>query len=189
MRMNKLILATGLSAALAVPAVAQAASDATMANKAPTTKVFVKKAAMTNMFEIKAGKIAKQKIDNKKVENYADMIINDHQKMQNKLKSQAKNIQGVSLPSKLDEAHQAKIDKLQKEAGAQFLKTFKTQQVQGHEQGVRMFYNYAQYGQNPTIKQLAKNGVPVLKKHLRHAQNLPTSLPAAPTVGSGSSQK
>ena len=189
MRINKFLLAAGFTAAIAMPAFGQGSpapsASASTANKAPSSQEFVKKAAMTNMFEIKAGHIAEQKTKNSKVDSYAKMIINDHQKMQNKLQSMAKNVQGAKIPQKLDQAHQTKINQLQQASGAKFLKTFKQQQVQGHEKGVSMFKAYAQHGQNAHLKQLAKNGVPVLKKHLRHAQNLPTST-GAPTVGAGS---
>ena len=179
--MNRLILAAGLSAALAMPAMAQGNKAGTMA-KAPSTREFVKKAAMTNMFEQQAGKIAQNKTSNSKVDDYAQMIVNDHGRLQTGLEAQARNIKDVTVPSKLDQQHEKLINDLKSASGARFLKTFKTQQVKGHKEGIQLFQSYARNGDNADLKQWAKNQVAVLQKHLQHAQQLPTAS-RAPTTG------
>jgi putative membrane protein len=186
--MKRLILVAGLTAAIAVPAFAQGNKPPAMrtTSKAPSTQTFVKKAAITNMFEIKSGQIADKKSNNPQVQQFARMIINDHQQMQNKLEAAAKNMQGVKVPTKLDSKHQKMIKQLQSASGAKFLRTFKNQEVAGHKQAIQMFQSYAQDGQNSALQQLAKSGVPELQEHLRTAQSLPTSA-SAPTVGAGSS--
>lgn len=183
--MKKYILAAGLTVALAVPAFAQGNKPPAM-SKTPSTQTFVKQAAITNLFEIKSGQIAEKKSNNQQVQNFAQMIVNDHQQMQNELEAAAKNVQGVTVPSKLDHKHQKMIDKLQSASGAKFLRTFKNQEVQGHKQAIQLFQSYAQNGQSSQFQQLAQNGVPMLQKHLQAAESLPTSV-SAPTVGAGSS--
>jgi putative membrane protein len=185
--MKRLILAAGLAVAMAAPAFAQGNKPPAMrtTSNTPSAQTFVKKAAITNMFEIKAGQIAQQKSQNSKVDSYAQMIVNDHQQMQNKLESEAKNVKSISVPSKLDHAHQKLVDKLQSASGAKFLKTFKNQQVKGHKQAIQLFQSYGRSGQNANLKQLAQSGLPMLQKHLRTAEALPTSV-SAPTVGAGS---
>jgi putative membrane protein len=188
MRINTFMLAVGLTAALAMPALAKSAKNQppAMAKAAmpASTKTFVKKAGMTNLFEIKAGKIAQQKSDNSKVRDYATMIVSDHQKAQDNLKAAVKGVHGVSLPSSLDRKHRKLIEQLQSASGANFLKTFKTQQVKGHKDGVKLFQAYARAAQNDKLKRFAQKTLPALKKHLQYAEKLPTSAPA-PTVGTG----
>lgn len=173
--MNKLVLAAALTAAMAMPAYAQ---------KAPSTKDFVKKAAMTNLFEVKAGTIAQDKTMNRKVDTYARMIVNDHKQLQTTLKLTIEDLKDVKLPSDLDPAHQKLIDQLQAASGNKFLKTFKAQQVKGHKEGVALFKRYAQNGSSIAVKTWAKSSVAVLQKHLREAQSLPAAA-SAPTTGSG----
>ena len=185
--MNRCILALAL-VALAMPAYAQGSKADAMVKKAPTTVEFAKKAEMTNMFEIQAGKLAQEKSDNSRVDSYARMIVQDHQKAEDDLKSKVQTIKNVELPSKLDAEHQKLIDNLKAASGAKFLRTFKTQQVKGHQQGVALFQGYADKGDNAALKQWAKNTVATLQKHLTHAQALPTTAPA-PTTGSNSMSK
>jgi putative membrane protein len=189
MPMNRLIIAAGLAAALAMPAYAQGKKTHTMAKKAPTTSEFVKKAAMTNMFEIEAGKVAQNKSQNAKVGDYAKMIEQDHQKAQDELQSKMQGMQNAKLPAKLDSKHQKMVDSLKSASGAKFLRTFKTQQVKGHQEAVQLFQGYAQGGDKADLKQWAQTSVPMLQKHLQEAQQLPTSAGSAPTVGAGSTAK
>lgn len=184
--MNKFVLAAALTAALAMPGIALGANGEM--SKAPSTKTFVKKAGMTNLFEIQAGKIAAQKTDNSKVQDYAKMIVSDHQKAQDELESAAKGVKGAAVPQSLDRAHSKMIKQLHAASGAKFLKTFKTQQVKGHKEGVKLFKDYARSGENTELKQFAQKTAPVLEKHLQHAEDLPTGM-SAPTVGAGSKTK
>jgi putative membrane protein len=178
--MNRLILAAGLCMALAMPAMAQGYKNDTMA-KVPSAQKFVDDAAMTNMFEQQAGKIAQQKTSNPKVDDYGRMIITDHGALQSGLEAAAK-VQDLKVPSKLDAKHQKLIKALQSASGSRFLKTFKTQQVEGHKQGVKLFQSYAKNGDNADLKQWAQNSVAKLQKHLQHAEQLPTTA-QAPTTG------
>ena len=189
--MNKLILAAGLAAALAMPAAPALAKSAksqpsakSQAAMPASTKTFVKKAGMTNLFEIKAGEIAQQKSNNNDVRDYAKMIVEDHQKAQDELKAAAKDVNGASVPTSLDQKHSTMIKQLQAASGAKFLKTFKDQQVKGHKEGVKLFQDYGQGAANEELKQFAQSTLPDLKKHLQHAQNLPTTA-SAPTTGAG----
>jgi putative membrane protein len=190
--MNKLVWAAAITAVLAVPALAKSAKNqppaALEAAMPAATKTFVKKAGITNLFEIQAGMIAEQKTDNNKVQDYAKMIVSDHQKAQNELKAAAKDINGVTVPQSLDQKHSKLIKRLQSTSDAKFLQTFKGQQVKGHKEGVKLFQDYGEAAQNPKLKQFAQQTLPVLKKHLQHAQNLPTTV-SAPTVGSGTDSK
>lgn len=193
MRINSFLLAAGLSTALVMPAAAPALARSpkdkppatSHAIMPPDAKTFVKKAALTNLFEIKAGQLAEQKIDNSKVDDYARMIVADHQKAQEALKAATDGQHiGGTVPTSLDKKHKKLIAQLQAASGAKFLRTFKTQQVKGHKEGVKLFHDYGLSAVNPKLKQFAQQTLPVLKKHLQHAQDLPTRV-AAPTTGAG----
>src|SRR4051812_27282641 len=110
--MKKLALAAAL-VALAAPVHAQTSGPTTASPSAPgtanpmnaqtgtvsaATKKFVTTAAMTDMFEIQAGQLAQQKADDSAYKEFAQMIVADHTKTTDQLKSMAPKLQGVQLP-------------------------------------------------------------------------------------------
>ena len=46
-------------------------------------------------------------------------------------------------------------------------------QLQGHQQAVALFQNYAQNGSDPELKTIAQQTLPTLQQHLQMAQKLP----------------
>jgi putative membrane protein len=194
--MKTIILAAAL-AALAMPAYAQGSKPmspgssvgkpAGMAKKAPSTADFVKKATIAGMFEIESSKLAQQKSQDPKVQAFAKMMISDHTKAADELKAKSKDISGAQMPSALDSDHQKKLNTLKSASGTKFLQQYKRDQVQGHREAVALFQGYAAGGDNAELKSWAEMTLPTLQHHLQEAQNLPTSAPAAPTVGSSGS--
>jgi putative membrane protein len=120
----------------------------------------VKKAGLTNLFEIKAGEIAQQKSQNSKVRDYAKIIVDEHRKAQRHLKAAVEDFDGASVPT----------------SGLQFLRTFKRQQVKSHKEGVKLFKDYAQAAEYDPLKRFAQETLPALEKHLRRAQELPAAI-------------
>ena len=184
--MKKLVLAAALLA-LAMPAFAQNATDQMKNREAPNTpsrmtQTFAKDAEMTNLLEIQAGGVAQQKADNPAYKDFGQMIVNDHTKLSQELKSM--NLQSVQLPQELDAAHKAMLNKLNSLSGAAFERRFKTDMVQGHKQAIAQFERYAKSGDSSDLKKWAQDTLPTLKTHLQHAEALPRPQ-AAPTVGSG----
>jgi putative membrane protein len=183
--MKKLVLAAALLA-LALPAQAQnpppANQNAAQSAASAVTQKFVTNAAITDMFEIQSGKLALEKSSNKEFQDYAQMTINDHTKTSEQLKGMAPKV-GVQVPTGLDDAHQAKLDKLNSLSGTAFERRYKRDQVGGHKQAIKMFETYAKSGDNPDLKKWAEDTLPILKTHLQHAQALRPG--TAPTVGSG----
>ena len=88
--MKRVILAVTLGTALSSAAFAQSVGEKTGVNSvlgvAPKTEDFIKEAAMSDMLEIEAAKIAQQKgsADDKK---FAERMITDHTKTSSELKS------------------------------------------------------------------------------------------------------
>lgn len=191
--MMKTSIRTAILIAFALPAYAQqTAAPQSGAQPSPTpaadadTRQFAVGAATTNLFEIQAGQLAQTKTQATQVQSYAKMIVEDHQKAQDELKSAAAKVPGIQLPTTLDQAHQQMIAALLAASGPVFLEEFKGQQVQGHQEAVQVFQNYAETGTAPALKALAQTSLPMLQKHLMQAQSLPVSEPM-PTAGSGGS--
>jgi putative membrane protein len=141
---------------------------------APSTTDFVQKAAMSDMYEIEAGKIATQKGETAPVKGFGEMMVDAHGKTTDELKGivASEKIQ-VDLPAKLDTKHQKLIDDLNAASTADFDKTYAKQQVDGHQEAVNLFDAYAKKGDNAALKAFAQKTLPVIQQHLDEAKKLP----------------
>ena len=141
---------------------------------APSTPDFVQKAAMSDIYEIEAGKIASQKAQSDTVKNFGQMMVDAHSKTTEELKGlvQSENIK-VDLPTKLDSKHQGLIDDLSSASNVAFDKTYAQQQIAGHKDAEDLFEKYAKRGDNAALKQFAQKTLPVIQQHLAEAKKLP----------------
>jgi putative membrane protein len=85
----------------------------------------------------------------------------------------------AALPTALDSAHQAKIDKLKSLNGADFSAAYSREQVNGHKDAVSLFQRYAKGGADAGLKEWADKTLPALRHHLEMAQEMA----AGKTVG------
>ena len=154
--------------------IAAVATLSLVACGAPSTTDFIQKAAMSDMYEIEAGKIATQKGQTAPVKEFAAMMVEAHSKTTEELKGiVASEKINVDLPTKLDAQHQKLIDDLNAASNADFDKTYAKQQVDGHQQAVDLFDSYAKKGDNAALKAFAQKTLPVIQQHLDAAKKLP----------------
>jgi predicted outer membrane protein len=100
---------------LSTAAFAQSAAEKTGITStlgiAPKTADFVKEAAMSDMLEIEAAKIAQQKGDADE-QAFAAQMITDHTKTSSELKQMVSGDLKAALPTSLDDSSQKKLGKL-----------------------------------------------------------------------------
>jgi putative membrane protein len=140
---------------------------------APSTSDFVKRAAMSDLYEVEAGKIASEKGQSEPVKEFGRQMTEMHGKTSEELASivQAEKID-VKLPVKLDKRHQNMIDALNEAKPEDFDETYAKQQVRAHGKAVELFDDYAEDGNNAALKQFAANTLPAIKQHLKDARKL-----------------
>ncbi len=166
MRRDLIAVAVGLTAFLL-------ANPAAFAAQAPTTEDFVKTVAISDMFEIQSGQLAAEKAQNGDVKSFGQEMADDHSKTSDALKELIKDEDiKAEIPAKLDEEHQAQLDKLKSLSGNQFDKTYVQMQVKAHEKAVSLFEAYAAAGENDELEDWAENTLPTLKEHLEEANGL-----------------
>jgi putative membrane protein len=151
-----------------------------LAGCGPTTADFVQKAAMSDMYEVEAGKIATQKGQSDAVKQFGQQMVDAHTKTTQELTTivQQKNIK-VELPTKLDTKHQKLIDDLNSASSQDFDKTYAKQQVDGHQAAVKLFKRYAARGDDADLKAFAEKTLPTIEHHLDAAKKLPAGPPSA----------
>jgi putative membrane protein len=172
--MNKSLLAVALAVALiSTSAVAQSVGEKTGVNSvlgvAPTTADFVKEAAISDMTEIEAAKIAQAK-GNADEKKFAEQMITDHTKTTTELKRLVGGSEGLETPKSLDDSSQKKIDKLRDTKPEDFASQYDPMQVSAHKDAVSLFERYAKGGDNPKLKDWAGKTLPTLQHHLEMAQ-------------------
>ncbi len=138
----------------------------------PSTADFVNQAAISDMFEIQSSELAVQR-GNAATKAFAEEMITAHKKTSEELKGLvAAGKVKETLPTKLDSAHQEKLDTLKGLQGADFDKQYRSDQEDAHEDAVSLFERYAEGGDNPALKEWAGKTLPALRHHLEMAEKL-----------------
>ena len=128
----------------------------------PGTPEFIRTAAINDMYEVEAGKIAAEKGKSDAVKQFGQHMVEAHSQTTEELKGivQQANIE-VRLPGHLDAKHQLMIEDLVAAHPEDFDKTYAKQQVSAHERG-----------DNEVVKAFAAKVLPVIKQHLEEAKTL-----------------
>jgi putative membrane protein len=139
---------------------------------APSTADFVKEAAMSDLTEIAAAKVALEK-GNAAEKAFANQMVTDHTKTSSELKGLATSEDvKAEIPAALDNPSQKKVDKLKDTKPADFASEYDPMQVSAHKDAVSLFERYAKSGDNSKLKDWAGKTLPHLQHHLEMAQAL-----------------
>lgn len=153
-----------MNRALKAMAAAAAFIFALPAFAAETAQAFVDKAAAGGLFEVQSSELAVKMSKTPEVQSFAQMMIADHGKANAALDALAKK-EGFKVPAALDKEHAAKIQTLQN-AGSQFDPPYVKAQLEGHQETVKLFEEYAASGDNAALQAFARETLPTLKAHL-----------------------
>jgi putative membrane protein len=130
---------------------------------------FVTKAASGGMLEVQLGQLAQQKAKSQRVKDFGSMMVTDHSKANDELKSLAAS-NNVSIPSALLPPHQKHYDMMSKMTGADFDKHYMDMMVDDHKEDIGEFQKEANSSSNDVFKSFAATTLPTLQKHLDSAQ-------------------
>lgn len=139
-------------------------ASAVMAN---TPAEYVTAAAIGDMYEIQAGKIALERAKDPQVKALAQMIVDDHTKLSTALKAAAAKAQPpLQPPVAMDERRQGMIDNLRAAGDTDFDLAFLHQQLAAHLEALTLHKGYADRGDNPELKAAAAAAAPRIQAHL-----------------------
>jgi len=93
---------------------------------------FVNDLVIANMAEVELGRLAVERGASTEVKKFGQMMIDDHTKAGDKLKSVA-SAQKMPVPTDLDDKHRDLRDKLAKLSGSAFDRAYMAAMVEGHE--------------------------------------------------------
>ena len=132
-------------------------------------KTFVDAAAKGGMMEVMLGNIAETNASNQSVKDFGKMMVTDHTKANDELKSWAMNAK-YNLPTSLDADQQKKVDDLKMKKGAEFDKAYTSMMVDDHKKDIAEFKKEAMDGTGD-VKAFASKTVPTLEMHLTKAED------------------
>jgi putative membrane protein len=132
---------------------------------------FVVDAASGGLMEVELGKIAETNAASAQVKEFGRMMVTDHTKANNELKEVAAK-QNIAIGATPMEKQQKKIDDLKAKKGADFDKDYVDMMVDDHKDDVDKFKKEAEKGNDSAVKAFAAKTLPVLLKHLDHAQKM-----------------
>jgi len=173
--MKTTILALAIAGAFISAASAQSVGEKTGVNSAlgitPKTEDFIKEAAMSDMLEVHAAKVAQQK-GNADEKKFAEQMITDHTKTSTELKGLVPPDMTSAIPTSLDNSSQKKLDKLNDAKPNDFASEYDPMQVSAHEDAVSLFERYSKGGDNAKLKEWAGKTLPALQHHLQMAEHM-----------------
>lgn len=135
--------------------------------------------AQVNLAEITIGELALKKATTPEVRSLAQETLADHQQAKSKLEEWASR-KGVTLPSSPNAQQQSKGHELEGAAGGAFDTTYLQAQISGHEEAAAQTRSEIGSGGDADVQAYAKDFLPVVLKHLNHAQEAAKTVEAPP---------
>lgn len=172
MRHSALLLIATLFVMPATPLFAQDPSP----NPSPTSaQEFVTQAAIGDMYEVKAGKLAERKGVSAGVKSFGRHMVMAHTETTEKLKAAiAKSGLSITPPSDLDAKHQKMLDQLNSATGSDFDQTYLSQQEAAHQDALKLMQGYSNAGDNDVLKKAAAATARVVRQHIAMLAKLKT---------------
>lgn len=177
--MSKTVTMMGVLALAATTALAQSTTGSSSSASqsmsgsgqlSASDRRFIETAARGGMAEVELGRLGTQKATGPEVKALAQMMVDDHSKANEELKTLASQ-KGVTLPMDTDSKHKSMTDRLEKLSGEQFDKAFMEEVLKDHKKDVAEFQREAKAsGGDSDVKSWASKTLPTLEQHLQHAQ-------------------
>ena len=147
--------------------------QASAAMNAQSTEGYVTAAAMGDMYEIEAAKVALERSTNAEVKALATMIRDDHMAASEKMNGLVPQAApGATLPTALDERHQGMVDNLKGASADMFDGVYLDQQIAAHNEAVALHRGFQDNTDAPTLAAHAREVLPKIEAHLARAQEL-----------------
>lgn len=136
---------------------------------------FVNTAAKDGMMEVQMGELAQKNGSSEAVKNYGSMLVKDHSKANDELKSIAAN-KNISVPVGLSADQTSHIQDMSAKSGKDFDKAYIDMMVEDHNKAIDLFTKQSNDNADPDLQAFAKKTLPTLKQHLDEAKKLQSKM-------------
>lgn len=155
--------------------VAEEQNEETVNNRQEDDAEFAVEAADAGMLEVQLGTLASTKASSSEVKQYAQMMVDDHTKANDELKTLAQQ-KNITLPTMLGTENQRTYENFSEKTGDDFDKEYIDQMVKDHRDVIDDFEEEAREGNDPEIKSWASGKLTTLRHHLEEAERLQETL-------------
>lgn len=136
---------------------------------------FMTTAASGGMMEVELGNLAQQKAQHADVKSFAQMMVTDHTKANDELKTLAGQ-KNITLPDSMGKDHMDHITELRDKTGAEFDKAYMELMVEDHEEDVKLFEDASNNLQDAEAKAFASKTLATLRQHQDRAKQIKETL-------------
>ncbi|MDB5490298.1 MAG: hypothetical protein JWO78_147 [Micavibrio sp.] len=140
------------------------------------TRKFIEDASAAGMFEVESSKIALERSTNAKVKEFAQQMVDDHTKADEKMKAAVSDDQKQYLSTTESEKQVEEIEDLKKEDAKDFDKAYVKAQVKAHDEAVKLFKKYSEKGDDAELKDFAATTLPTLQHHKTMIDDIHSSM-------------
>lgn len=128
---------------------------------------FVHNAAIGDLYEIEAGRIARMRSRNERIRDLAKTMIEDHQTASREMKAALTELSDApQVPTELDGRRAQMIEHLEKAADEDFDGRYLEQQDMAHKETLTLFDTFLEAGTEQPLVRFAKATRPHLQRHL-----------------------
>ena len=147
----------------------------TVSALSPSDKEFVMKAAQSNLADVQLGLLTGRNTTNEDVRAFGRRMAQDHGKTLEEIRALV-TLKGLVLPSEPDAEHIKMARDLVVKSGRDFDRSYLAAMVSEHEKDIAAFDEASRTAQDPDIKALAIQKLPILREHLAMAKETQTKL-------------
>jgi putative membrane protein len=139
---------------------------------------FLKDAAEGGLLEVKLGQLAQTNASSQAVKDFGQRMVTDHSQLNQQVQNVASS-ENVSLPSNIGMRDKVTYERLSHKTGADFDKAYIEDMVKDHKADIAAFEKEANSGSDPQAKAAAEKALPIIREHLRMAQQIAGQLGVA----------
>jgi len=160
----------------AAPAAATGSAPAAAVGATEATKAIINGVALTDLYQVQAGKIAETKAQSQDVKDFAKAMVADHTAMTNQMKHIFAATK-VKVPTELGPRGARMIDALNAAAPADFDKVYLNQQQSAQAAELTVLRVYADAGESSDLKPAAEKRIPKVQATLDKVHELRAAHP------------
>jgi len=132
---------------------------------------FVYQASAMGLGEVNLGTIAAKQGSHAAVKRFGQRMVADHTKANEELIALA-NKWRLKVAPRMDAEHQRMADRLVKLSGPEFDREYIRSQIDDHKAAIALFEKEAREGKSEPLRQWANKALPILRDHLKMAEEL-----------------
>ncbi len=132
---------------------------------------FVAYAVAQGILEVKLSERAAKQANNAQVREFAQQMVNDHEKNNKRLLTLANEMK-LAVVQGFDKDSKETFNRITRLEGAEFDREYMAQQVKMHQRAISLFEKRAAGTSSATVKTFINDTLPHLRKHLTEARAL-----------------